>query len=178
VVESLFARAAKIDLVECVLPSKTVVTIRRLCVRFGHASPDHLKKGTLPSSYTDKPLVTFNGDAMFGELAVLRWLEVDGWDGAWLDTVHDRKCWHGMPTRDNPVQLPPPAQALYKRIVIANRHRASGTFDVMAWRGEQHIFVEYEEGGEQLTRNNRVWIESAMSVGVSANDLLIVARDE
>jgi hypothetical protein len=69
----LFARASAIAPVECVLPSGRVVRVRRLAVRFGRASPDRLPDGALAATYTSKPLVTFNGAAMFGELAVLRW---------------------------------------------------------------------------------------------------------
>lgn len=177
--ESLFARASSVDVVECALPSGRVVPLRRLTIRFGQASPDRLPEGSLPSTYTAKPLVTFHGAAMFGELAVLRWLEVDGWEGVWLDTTHARRCWREMPTRSDPVVLPPAAQRRYDAVVAANGGRASGTFDVMAWRGAQIIFVEYLGAHERMGRNAPRWIESALTAGVSPNDLLLVnARDD
>jgi hypothetical protein len=172
--ESLFARATNLELREIALPSGNTVPLRHLTVRFGTASPDRLKEGALPATYTSKPLVTFGGDAMFGELALLRWLEVDGWEGAWLDTFHGRKVWRDMPTRSTPVALPADARALYDRILSANGGRASGTFDVMAWRGSQTIFVEYVGPGEGLSKNASRWIQAALDAGVSANDLLIV----
>lgn len=159
---------------ECVLPSGEVVRLRRLAVRFGRASPDRLPAGALAATYTSKPLVTFNGAAMFGELAVLRWLEVDGWEGAWLDTFHGRKAWRQMPTVAAPIPLPAGAQALYDRIVRANGGRASGAFDVMAWKGEHVVFVDYEGPGERPHRNRTSWIEAALHAGVSENDLFIV----
>jgi hypothetical protein len=171
--ESLFARATRVELVSYALPSGGTVPLRRLCVRFGVASPGRLPEGALPVTYTSKPLVTFNGAAMFGELAVLRWLEADGWDGVWLDTVHGRKAWRDMPTRSAPVALPPRPQALYDRIVARNGGRASGTFDVMAWRGAQTIFVEYKDPGDRSTRTEGAWVESAIAAGVSPNDLLL-----
>ena len=174
--QSLFARASRIDVSECELPSGRTVSLRRLCVRFGEASPNRLRDGALLLTYTAKPLVTFNGDAMFGELAVLRWLEVDGWNGVWLDTTHGRKAWRDMPTRSAPVALPPHAQALYDRIVAANGGKASGTFDVMAWRGGLTIFVDYKSAYDQPSRHQRAWIDAALSVAVSPNDLLIVER--
>lgn len=172
--ESLFSRAQSVELVQCELPSGAVVPLRRLTIRFGQASPDHLPEGTLPPTYTAKPLVTFQGAAMFGELAVLRWLEVDGWEGVWLDTVHARRQWREMPHRATPVPLPAARQALYDAIVAANGGRASGSFDVMAWRGAQVIFVEYVGRGEAPNRNRPRWIEAALSAGVSPNDLLLV----
>jgi hypothetical protein len=172
--ESLFSRATRVELVDYALPSGGTVPMRRLCVRFGIASPDRLREGALPVTYTSKPLVTFNGAAMFGELAVLRWLDADGWEGVWLDTLHGRKAWRDMPTRSAPVALPARAQALYDRIVARNGGRASGTFDVMAWRGAQTIFVEYETPGDRPSRHEGAWIESAIAAGVSPNDLLFV----
>jgi hypothetical protein len=174
--ESLFSRATRVELVEFELPSGGAVSLRRLCVRFGTASPDRLPDGALPPTYTSKPLVTFTGAAMFGELAVLRWLETDGWEGVWLDTFHGRKAWRDMPTRGLPVALPPSARALYDRIVAQNGRRASGAFDVMAWRGSHTIFVEYKGPGDRPNRNEGRWIEAALAAGVSANDLLLVVR--
>ena len=156
------------------LPSGRVARVRRLAVRFGRASPDRLPDGALASTYTAKPLVTFNGAAMFGELAVLRWLEVDGWEGAWLDTFHGRKAWRQMPTVAAPVTLPASAQGLYDRIVRENGGRASGTFDVMAWKGAHCIFVEYKGPGDRPNRSELAWIDAAINAGVSENDLFIV----
>lgn len=177
--ESLFSRASAVDVVQCALPSGEAAPLRRLTIRFGRASPDRLPEGVLPATYTVKPLVTFHGAAMFGELAVLRWLEVDGWEGVWLDTVHARRAWREMPNHAVPVALPAPAQALYDAIVQANGGRAGGSFDVMAWRGAHTIFVDYRGPGERPSRQTGRWIAAAISAGVSPNDLLIVvAADE
>lgn len=175
--ESLFSRAVHVDIREIVLSRRRTVALRHLTVRFGRASPDRLKEGALPRTYTVKPLVTFNGDAMFGELALLRWLEVDGWTGVWLDTVHGRKMWREMPTQAIPVALPAAAQSLYKRIVAANGGRASGTFDVMAWRGTHTIFIDYVAPGETPSRSRNSWIDAALAAGVSPNDLLVVLAE-
>jgi hypothetical protein len=177
-VHSLFARASRVDLVPCRLPSGREAALRRLRVRFGRATPEHLKPGALATTYTSKPLVTFRGAPMFGELAVLRWLEVDGWEGVWVDTFHGRKFWRDMPTRSAPVALPPAARSLYDRIVAANGGRASGFFDVMAWRGAQTAFVEYEGPGDRANRNRNAWVDAALSAGVAAADLLVVAATD
>jgi hypothetical protein len=174
-VQSLFSRATAIELTECRLPSGRVASLRRLEMRFGNASPDRLREGRLLPTYTAKPLVTFDGAAMFGELAVLRWLEVDGWEGAWLDTFHGRKAWRGMPTTSSPVALPAHAQHLYERIIAENGGRASGTFDIMAWRNGQTIFIEYKGPGDDTKKHESAWVDAALKAGVSENDLLIVA---
>lgn len=171
--ESLFARARGIELVDVTLPSGRVVQLRELRVIFGRATPDRLPEGALAASYTGKPLVSFDGAAMFGELALLRWLEVDGWQGAWLDTAHDRKAWREMPTRAHPVTLPQHAQTLYDAIVALNDGRASGAFSVMAWRSGQIIFVDYHDGGETMPRSRRRWMDAALDAGVAPADLLL-----
>jgi hypothetical protein len=173
--ESLFSRALEVEPVDCLLPSGRHARLRRVRVRFGRASPDRLPDAALAATYTSKPLVTFNGAAMFGELAVLRWLEVDGWEGVWLDTVHGRKAWRQMPTVGFPVVLPPAAKALYDRIVAANGGRASGAFDVMAWKGGQTVFLEYEGPDDRPSRSQAAWIEAALSAGVSEHDLFVVS---
>ncbi len=172
--ESLFARASSVDVVNCRLPSGRIAKLRRLVLPLGRASPDRLPEGSLAPTYTSKPLVTFNGAAMFGELAVLKWLELDGWEGVWLDTFHGRKAWRAMPTASPPVRLPPDAQALYDRIAAENGGRASGTFDVMAWREAQTIFLEYKGPGDRSNRNESRWIDAALSAGVSEHDLILV----
>ena len=82
--ESLVARGA-VSVRELALPDGARVPVRVLQVRFGRATPDRLPEGALPAAYTRKPLVSVGGDAMFGELAVVRWLEKDGWEAVWVD---------------------------------------------------------------------------------------------
>ena len=175
--ESLFTRATRVDVLQYPIPSGDVIELRRLCVHFAPASPNRLKAGVLTATYTNKPLVSFHGAAMFGELALLRWLETDGWAGVWIDTAHGRKMWHEMPTRGDPVALPAAQQTLYDRIVAANGGKASGSFDVMAWRGAHTIFVAYKGAGDRARRTESAWVAAAISAGVSRHDLLIVRNE-
>lgn len=174
--ESLFARASRIDISECTLPSGHVARLRHIFIPLGRASPERLKEGALPATYTSKPLVTFNGAAMFGELAVLRWLNVDGWGGVWLDTFHGRKHWREMPTVSSPVELPSAARALYDRIVAENGGKASGAFDVMAWRSGDFAFLEYKGEGDRSNRNEARWIAAALAAGVLPTQLWFVVH--
>ena len=41
-------------------------------------------------TYGNKPLVDMDGEPMFAELAILRHLQKDGWDGVWVDTFSRR----------------------------------------------------------------------------------------
>ncbi len=168
----------EISICELALPDGQRIPVRVLQVRFGRATPDRLREGTLAPSYTAKPLVSVAGDAMFGELAVVRWLERDGWRAVWVDTAHGRNFWVEMPQRGAPVALPPEARQRYDAIVAANDGRASGFFDVMAWRDGQFVFVEYLGPGERLPRSAARWVAAAIAAGVSPHDLWIVRCGE
>ena len=110
--ESLVSLARTIEPRQVTLPDGATVVNRALPIRFSRATPDRLPEGTLPRTYTSKPLVSVNGAAMFGELAIVRWLEKDGWDAVWMDTFHGAKFWRAMPHKSAPVTLPPGARAV------------------------------------------------------------------
>lgn len=177
--ESLVARSSSgITVTTVRVSARLTVPVRTLDVTFGRATPDRLKAGVLPATYTSKPLVSVGGDAMFGELAIVRTLERDGWDGVWVDTFHGRKFWRAMPHRSAPVVLPPPARARYDAIVAANGGRASGFFDVLAWRDGQLMHLEYKGPGDRSNRNETRWIGAAIAAGVTAPELWFVRLDD
>jgi hypothetical protein len=123
-----------------------------------------------------------DGQPLFGELAILRCLQKDGWDGVWVDAFHDKGrhklFWQGMPHSTEPYDLTraPHAWQMYRRIVELNGGRASGFFDVLAWRGGRLLCAEYKGPGDRENRNERVWIEAALAAGLQASDLLYVKQ--
>ena len=157
------------------LPDGTVAHIRTLVVPFPGADPAKLAAGVLSSTYTSKPLVkSVTGADVFGELAILDALRKDGWDGAWVDTFHGKKFWNQMPHVSTPVALPPAAADLYRAIVAANNGKASGFFDVFAWREKEVLFVEYKGPGDGSNKNETTWIAAARRAGVTDAQLLFV----
>jgi hypothetical protein len=147
-------------------------------VQFSRATPDRLKPGVLASTYTSKPLVSVEGDAMFGELAIVRWLERDGWEGLWVDTFHRQQFWSRMPHKSSPVSPPPAVRARYEAILAANGGKPRGFFDVIAWRGDQIIHLEYKRAGDHSNRSEAGWIEAALRAGVSEFDLWFVLHPD
>lgn len=71
--------ATSIGTTEYELPSGAVVEIPTLILRFPLAEPPRLDEGVLKPTYTVKPLVDVDGEPVFGELAIARWLAKDGW---------------------------------------------------------------------------------------------------
>ncbi len=176
--ESLVALASSIEVRLVALPGGGEAAIRAMFVRFSRATPDRLKPGTLAATYVSKPLVSVDGDAMFGELAIVRWLEKDGWQAFWVDTFHRQQFWRVMPHRGRPVALPEQLRARYDAVVAANGGRPRGFFDVIASRGDQVIHLEYKGAGDWSNRNETGWIESALRAGVSEHDLWFVVHGE
>jgi hypothetical protein len=173
-VESLVSFAQSIDQRSVTLPDGGTISIRALHIAFSRATPNRLPEGTLPRTYTPKPLVSVNGAAMFGELAIVRWLEKDGWDAVWMDTFHGAKFWKAMPHKSQPIALPRAARTLYDAIKTANGGKASGAFDVMAWRNGEFAFLEYKGEGDRSNRNEARWIAAALAAGVLPTQLWFV----
>jgi hypothetical protein len=155
------------------------IQIALLKIHFPPATPRYLPESDLSQTYRTKPLVTFGGERLFGELAVLRALQRDGWDGVWVDTFHGRGrrkvLWSGMPPEGR-ATLPTAARVRYDAIVAANGGKSSGFFDVFAWRGGDFVFVEYKGPGDRPNRNEVRWIEAALRSGVRPEQLYFVVR--
>lgn len=147
--------------------------IERWTVRFPLAEPRRLTKGTLKATYTAKPLVTPFGQPLFGELAILRCLEVDGWSGVWVDTYHGSELfWRDMPHESKPVRPAEAPLSVYRNIVTI-RGKRGGFFDVFAWRDSDLLFVEYKGKGDRANANERSWIEAVLRSGIKPSQLLV-----
>jgi len=134
----------------------------------------------LRSSYSSKPLVDLEGETLFGELAIVRLLMQDGWSAVWVDSYHSTRArslfWRDLPTKSAPVDLAreaPAAFELYSELCNTNGGRG-GFFDVMAWRQDRFLFVEYKGAGDKANQNELRWIESALKSGIPESALLFV----
>lgn len=173
--ESLTALAGSSAWAERTLPSGRTVHLRELHVRFPEATPRHIVAG-LPKTYRSKPLVSADGDAVFGEIAILIHLRKDGWDGVWVDTFH-RRFWRDMPHRSERLDassLPGAVRHLVERIRALRGGLLGGFFDVLAWRGGEILCVEYKGPGDRPNRNEGKWIDAALDAGVPAGRLFFV----
>jgi len=129
---------------------------------------DEKQKG----SYKIKPLVQIDEEPLFGELAILRLLQKNGWDGVWVDTYHN-KFWKGLPDRTAPCSLPEKPKEVYDKIV-ARHGKYGGFFDIFAWHGQKFLFAEYKGEGDKLKPNQISWIAAAVSSGISPSSLLLI----
>jgi hypothetical protein len=151
------------------------VEICTYSVRFETANPDRLVNPDLPPTLTVKPLVNVEGESLFGELAILRTIQKDGWDGVWVDTFHQKKLRNSMPPEEG-IDLPDHAKRVYNSIVKENKG-ADGFFDVFAWKDDQYAFLEYKGKGDSLRKTQKTWIGAALRAGINLNQLFIVAYE-
>jgi hypothetical protein len=154
------------------------ISIENLNVQFSFANPKYLIDTNLSKTYLSKPLVRFKSESLFGELAILRYLQMDGWDGVWVDTFHGRGVkkvfWSGMPPEGSS-RLPKHAESLYDKIVDENGMKSSGFFDVFAWKDRKYIFIEYKGKGDSSNQNEKRWIKSALKCGIKLEQLFFAS---
>lgn len=143
------------------LPSGRIVHVPKCCVTtfrqwLGSPVPD----------YGGKTLLSFGGRPLFAELVVLKLLEKDGWRGVWVDSF-SRKYRIHMPGSLDPVKLPKKQTCFLRKIgAKAKAVRRGGCFDVFAWRGRQHRFVELKRHRrDRIRETQKKWIAAAVECG-------------
>ena len=125
----------------------------------------------LTDSYGGKPVVQFKGKPLFAELAILGVLRSVGWGGVWVDGFRGAFR-RGLPPSS--CRLPAQVQRLYSRIVNRNGGKKSGCWDVLAWKGNQLLFIESKrKGRDSIRRSQRRWLEAAMKAGVPRRSFVI-----
>lgn len=127
-------------------------------------------------TYGEKPLVDVEGEALFAELAALRLLQREGWDGVWVDSF-GRRYLAAMPDAGEPAELPAVWRILLGAIV-EGRSAWSGCWDVFAWRGGDVLFAEVRRAGEgELRHSRRRWLEAALDKGLALDAFMLVDWD-
>ena len=124
-------------------------------------------------------MIELNGEHLFAELAVLRLLRNDGWDGRWVSTYSAGKevwkyvtNWEDVPRSEQktrPIEDSEPRQTL-ARIAGFNRpRRYKGCWDVFAWRSSQLAFVQCKrttpKSKDLLSKDQEEWLRSALFLG-------------
>lgn len=159
--------------IQYALDDGSTVKIASWSVPFPPAGTARLEGTALKSTYTSKPLVAVDGEPLFGELAIVRCFERDGWGALWADTFHGRKFWKTMPHKGSPVRPPDQVLRLYSRIA-ERKGNPSGCFDVVGWTGERIVWAEYKGPRDKPNKNEQLWVRAALECGVRPDDLLFI----
>ncbi len=97
----------------------------------------------------------------YAEILLVRLFRRAGWRAFWVDTYY-RRFRDGMPPESGKRQLPAEESRLYDKIVAANGGSRAGCWDIWAWKGGRHLFVEAKMGGHDRIRDSQVrWVRAA-----------------
>lgn len=126
-----------------------------------------------------KPIVDFDGEACFAELAILRLFQQYGWQGAWVETYGGKHYLNSMPSGWKMVS---DAEIPTGKVELINKiQKAGGTsacFDVVAWLDDRVLFIEAKRlKKDRLTEAQKKFILGAISCGVLISDFAIIEWD-
>jgi hypothetical protein len=137
-------------------------------------------------------MVEIDGEHLFAELAILRLLERDGWEGRWIHTtgggeitryITDWRDVSRQEQKNRPIQHDGARTLLY---AIADRsgNRYGGCWSLFAWRENSYAFFEAKrqsaKENEQLKPAQAAWVRAALSLreqSMSARDFAVVQWD-
>jgi hypothetical protein len=129
-------------------------------------------------TWSAKPLVSLDKQALFPELALLALFRKAGWDGAWADTTH-RKYFDRMPNQSKGVSLAPAIGQALTRISEGAGPGRSGCWDLVLWSNRTIVFVAASPtplaGGVGEARGR--WLDAALRTGFSAGQFVVVEWD-
>lgn len=127
------------------------------------------KGAPIPNTYNNKPVIDWNGEPVFAELAVLRLFKSHGWDGVWVDSYR-RKYRVGLPNVIEPVELPQKREELIDSI-RAKTNRSGGCWDVFVCKDDQLLFIELKrQNKDVIQESQKLWLEKSLDLGLTAQD--------
>lgn len=124
-------------------------------------------------------MIELNGEHLFAELAVLRLLQSDGWDGRWVNTYSGGgevwkylTDWEDVPRAEQktrPISDSEPRQLLARVAGFNKPRRYKGCWSVFAWRSSQVAFVECKrttsKSKDVVNKEQEEWLRSALFLG-------------
>jgi len=124
-------------------------------------------------------MIDLNGEHLFAELAVLRLLQKDGWDGRWVNTYSGGgEVWKYLTDWDDvlrseqktrPIQDTEARQLLARVAGFNKPRRYKGCWDVFAWRDSEFVFVECKRTAPKysdvVSKDQEEWLRSALFIG-------------
>ena len=137
-------------------------------------------------------MIDLDGEHLFPELAVLRLLERDGWEGRWIHTsssgeitkyITDWRDVSRQEQRSRPIQHDG-ARALLYGIADRSGNRYGGCWSLFAWRENSYAFFETKRQNpkdkEKLKPAQEAWVRAALSLReqlMSHRDFALVQWD-
>lgn len=131
------------------------------------------KGAPIPNTYNNKPVIDWNGEPVFAELAVLRLFQSRGWNGVWVDSYR-RKYRVGLPDVAEPIELPRKQKELIDS-VRTKTGRFGGCWDVFVWKGDTLLFVELKrQKKDSIQETQRQWLEKSLDSGLAPENFALI----
>ena len=123
-------------------------------------------------NYNNKLILVYENEPVFAELAILRILQSDKWNGVWVDTY--RKAYRTSYWPKDSIQLPL-EQAKLLQSIYKKAGSDKGCWDVFCWKDELCLFVETKRKGyDKIRDTQKHWLESAIQCGLPLTSFLVV----
>lgn len=127
----------------------------------------------IPNTYNNKPVIDWNGEPVFAELAVLRLFQSHGWNGVWVDSYR-RNYRVGLPDVVDPIELPQKQRGLIGSI-RAKTGRSGGCWDVFVWKGDIVLFIELKRQKKDSIRETQIqWLEKSLDYGLAEGNFAFI----
>lgn len=124
-------------------------------------------------TYNKKPVLDYNGERVFAEIAILRIFQNEGWNGVWVDSSR-RKYRTGYWNDDSIVNLPKDKESILDDIYKMAGIR-TGCWDVYCWKGNKVVFANSKRGSKDKGRHTEIrWLNGAFNYGLKEDSFLIV----
>lgn len=107
----------------------------------------------LHDTYGKKTILSVDGEPVFAELAILRTLQHQGWNGVWVNTF-TRAYRVAFRSEQYGIQLPPVQQELLDQI-YSQAGSTKGCWDVFCWRNGYSLFAESKRHKRDRLRDTR-----------------------
>lgn len=137
-------------------------------------------------------MIDLDGEHLFAELAILRLLERDGWEGRWINTTGGGEIsryltdWRDVPRQEQksrPIQ-DDGARAMLYAIADRSGNRYGGCWAGFAWRDNSYMFFEAKRQApkdkDRLKSAQEAWVRAALCLReqlLSARNFVFVQWD-
>ncbi|HAU07744.1 MAG: hypothetical protein UW46_C0004G0036 [Candidatus Yanofskybacteria bacterium GW2011_GWF1_44_227] len=158
-----------------ILPSGSSVEVKKYILKF------KAWQGDKPVfDFGRKPIIDFDGEGCFAELAILRMFLKNGWQGVWVEAYGGTHFLNSMPTswslKPEHISIPEEKEKLLKRIWMAGKTKAC--FDVVVWQDDKILFCEAKRSKkDRLTKAQEKFIQGVITCGIPLSALIIIEWD-
>lgn len=163
-----FLKPYKVDGEIFSLSSGAEVLIQKYFLHF-----NQWRGAPIPNTYNNKPVIDWNGEPLFAELAVLRLFQSNGWDGVWVDSYR-RKYRIGLPDVVQPIEIPEERKKLIESI-REKTGRSGGCWDVVLWKEDKLLFIELKRSKRDRIQDSQIsWLEQSIFLGLKTDNFAFI----